>query len=116
MQEEFSGRGTNRKAPHFDDRQYPAPPALEAYLPRLTTALGAPPQRRNLRRWVWVQEGRDHYHYDAVVITLNLTTHEVHCKSDDETHHPTPDEIESIKAEKYPDWPHSIIATDGLVQ
>src|SRR5262249_50715141 len=115
MQKDFTGRCDAGKAPRFDDQQYPAPPALAAYLARLTTALGVEPERRNLRRWIYVQEGRDHYHYDAIIVSLNLKTHEVRCESDDPTHQPTKEEIESIKAEKFENWPHSISATDGGV-
>jgi Family of unknown function (DUF5906) len=40
------------------------PPALRAY----TNRLGA--EMRNFRRYVIKQEGRDHYHYDAVIISI----------------------------------------------
>ena len=113
MQRDFTGNFPPGKAPRFDDQEYPAPPALKAYLARLTAALSVEPQRRNLRRWVYVQEGRDHYHYDKVIVSLDLKTYEVRCESDDETHQPTEEEIEAIKAEKYEGWPHAINATDA---
>src|SRR5262249_15786153 len=113
MQKDYTGSGHKSKDPRFDDRQYPAPPALAAYLARLTATLRVEPERRNLRRWVYIQEGRDHYHYDAIIVSLDLVTHVVRCESDDETHQPTKEEIESIKAEKFEGWPHSINATDA---
>jgi hypothetical protein len=89
-----------KKSKAFDLRDYRTLPALAAYIDRV----GA--EQRSFRRFVIKQEGREHYHYDAVIIEI---TKERKIKCSDEEHGPTPKEEKAIEAElKNVEFPVSI--------
>ena len=105
------------KVPHFTDaNEFPVGPALQAYLDRVANALGVPVERRSIRTWVFVQEDRDRYHYDAVVISIDLKTHEIRCN--DPAYQP--EDAEQIKIteelETSVKWPKSISTSESAVQ
>jgi hypothetical protein len=117
MQFEVTRKDRGWKAPNYD-HEFPIGPALKAYLARIAADLNVEPERRSFRRWVFVEEARDHYHHDKVVVTVDAKTHTVRCKSDNPDHQPKPDEVEAIEAEKPPililpddgGWPASVPA------
>jgi hypothetical protein len=117
MQEENSEKFRLGKVPHFTDaNEFPVGPALQAYLDRVANALGVPVERRSIRTWVFVQEDRDRYHYDAVVISIDLKTHEIRCN--DPAYQPEDAEKTKINEELETSvkWPKPVSSNDSGVE
>src|SRR6516225_5551922 len=76
-------RGDGKSKAPLDGSDYHKLPALAAYIARV----GA--EQRNFRRFVIKLEGREHYHYDGVIIRI---TKEGAIECSDEEHAPTKEE------------------------
>src|SRR5262249_42004735 len=96
------GKRCENRSP--DGSDYHDLSALAAYIDRV----GA--EKRNFRRFVIKLEGRDHYHYDAVIIRITKDN-KIECS--DKEHAPTAKEKKAIETElARATFPKSIAAND----
>ena len=104
MRRKKATKGRGKSKSPLDGADYHNLSALAAYIARV----GA--EKRNFRRFVIKLEGRDHYHYDAVIIRITKDN-KIECS--DKEHAPTAKEKKAIEAElARATFPKSIAAND----